>query len=161
LTGHLVFSTLHTNSALGAITRLTDLGLESYLLSSTISAVMAQRLVRKLCPSCCRRHTDHSTVARRMLAEAHFSIPVEEMDIREPVGCAACAGTGYRGRTTISELVVVDGAVRDAIGDGRDVRATEQFARAAGYVSLYVDGLSKIVAGETTLDEILRVTRAG
>jgi general secretion pathway protein E len=160
LTGHLVFSTLHTNSALGAITRLIDLGLEPYLLSSTISAVMAQRLVRKLCPSCSRQHADRVTIAKSMLAELPPGGSGADLDIREPVGCEACAGTGYRGRTTISELVIVDDLVRDAIGDGRDLRATERRARTAGYVSLYVDGLSKVGRGETTVDEILRVTRA-
>jgi general secretion pathway protein E len=160
LTGHLVFSTLHTNSALGAATRLTDLGLEPYLLSSTIAAVMAQRLVRRLCPKCARRHSDPTPIIKQLFAELPADFPLDETSLKEGVGCESCSGTGYRGRTTISELVIIDEAMRDAITKGRDERAMEQIARSEGYSSLYVDGLSKVAIGETTLQEILRVTRA-
>jgi general secretion pathway protein E len=159
LTGHLVFSTLHTNSAVAAITRLIDIGLERYLLASTISGVMAQRLVRKLCHLCSRPHG----TADRMHGKFKMAVP-EGVDLsrsRERVGCETCGGTGYSGRTTISELLIIDDSIREAIGRrSQDLRAIEQLARATGFRTLYEDGLVKVGAGETTLEEILRVTRA-
>jgi general secretion pathway protein E len=161
LTGHLVFSTLHTNSAVAAVTRLIDIGLERYLLASTVAGVMAQRLVRKLCHVCSRPHTDRD----RGFAKLRMALPegtvIDFSHSREPVGCEACGGTGYRGRTTISELLVIDDDMREAIGRrSEDQRAIEQLARAAGFRTLYEDGLAKVGAGATTLEEILRVTRA-
>jgi len=161
LTGHLVFSTLHTNSAVAAITRLIDIGLERYLLASTVSGVMAQRLVRKLCQSCSRPHG----VTERLHGKLRMAVPegssIDLSRSREKVGCEACGGTGYSGRTTISELLVIDDSVREAIGRrSQDQRVVEQQARAAGFRSLYEDGLVKVGAGETTLEEVLRVTRA-
>jgi general secretion pathway protein E len=161
LTGHLVFSTLHTNSAVAAITRLIDIGLERYLLASTVSGVMAQRLVRKLCQSCSRPHSP----AERMHGKLKMALPegvaCDLSRSRERVGCDSCGHTGYSGRTTISELLLVDDRVREAIGRrSRDQRAIEQLARAAGFRTLYEDGLVKVGAGETTLEEVLRVTRA-
>ena len=160
LTGHLVFSTLHTNSAMAAITRLIDIGLERYLLASTISGVMAQRLVRKLCAACSRPHS----VSERMQGKLKLAASTGEVDLsnsREPIGCEACAGTGYRGRTTISEILVVDDGIREAIGRrSQDQRLIEQLARTTGFRTLYEDGLVKVGAGETTLEEVLRVTRA-
>ena len=160
LTGHLVFSTLHTNSAIAAITRLIDIGLERYLLASTISGVMAQRLVRKLCAACSRPHS----VSERMQGKLKLAASTGEVDLsnsREPIGCEACAGTGYRGRTTISEILVVDDGIREAIGRrSQDQRLIEQLARTTGFRTLYEDGLVKVGAGETTLEEVLRVTRA-
>ena len=159
LTGHLVFSTLHTNSAVTAITRLVDIGLERYLLASTISGVMAQRLVRKLCPDCSRPHSAGGRKQFKMALPAGMAIDL--LNCREAVGCKACGGTGYSGRTTISELLVIDDGIREAIGRrSQDQRVVEQLARAAGFRTLYEDGLVKVSAGETTLEEILRVTRA-
>jgi len=159
LTGHLVFSTLHTNSAVSAITRLIDIGLERYLLASTISGVMAQRLVRKLCQICARSHSDGG----RMHGKLRMALPEGMLDwsgCREAVGCEACGGTGYSGRTTISELLVVDDRIREAIGRrSQDQRTIEQLARATGFHSIYEDGLAKVSLGETTLEEVLRVTR--
>jgi general secretion pathway protein E len=161
LTGHLVFSTLHTNSAIAAITRLIDIGLERYLLASTIAGVMAQRLVRRLCPACSRPHS-HSERAHGKLKMAITANPqVDWSHSREPVGCEACGNTGYSGRTTISELLVIDDGIRETIGRrSQDQRAIEQIAREAGFHTLYEDGLLKVGAGETSLDEVLRVTRA-
>jgi general secretion pathway protein E len=161
LTGHLVFSTLHTNSAVSAITRLIDIGLERYLLVSTVSGVMAQRLVRKLCRVCSRPHSE----GNRMHGKLKMALPAgAELALsrsRERVGCEDCGGTGYSGRTTISELLVIDDRIREAIGRrSQDQRAIEQLARAAGFRTLYEDGLVKVGAGETTLEEVLRVTRA-
>jgi general secretion pathway protein E len=160
LTGHLVFSTLHTNSAIAAITRLIDIGLERYLLASTVSGVMAQRLVRRLCQACARPHSRSERMHgkfKAVVAEA----AVDLSNSREPVGCEACSGTGYRGRTTISELLVVDDGIREAIGRrSQDQRLIEQLARTIGFRTLYEDGLIKVGRGETTLEEVLRVTRA-
>jgi general secretion pathway protein E len=161
LTGHLVFSTLHTNGAVAAITRLIDIGLERYLLASTVSGVMAQRLVRKLCHICARPHKDDDGMDRKLKMALPEGTTIDLSCCREPVGCEACAGTGYSGRTTISELLVIDDTMREAIGRrSQDQRAIEQLARAAGFRTLYEDGLVKVGVGETTLEEVLRVTRA-
>lgn len=160
LTGHLVFSTLHTNSAVAAITRLIDIGLERYLLASTVSGVMAQRLVRKLCRVCSRPHDRAERIHGRLKMAALEGLAIDLSQSRELVGCEACAGTGYSGRTTISELLVIDDRVREAIGRrSQDQRAIEQLARASGFRTLYEDGLAKVGAGETTIEEVLRVTR--
>jgi general secretion pathway protein E len=161
LTGHLVFSTLHTNSAVAAVTRLIDIGLERYLLASTVSGVMAQRLVRKLCQACARPHKGGG----RMDDKLRTALPKEMMPdlsgCREAVGCDACNGTGYKGRTTISELLVIDDRIREAIGRrSQDQRVIEELARTRGFHTLYEDGLAKVSSGETTLEEVLRVTRA-
>ena len=161
LTGHLVFSTLHTNSAIAAITRLIDIGLERYLLASTIAGVMAQRLVRKLCPACARPHSDGERAHGKLKMAIAGHPLVDWSHSREPVGCEACGNTGYSGRTTISELLIVDDGIRETIGRrSQDQRAIEQIARESGFHTLYEDGLIKVGAGETSLDEVLRVTRA-
>lgn len=161
LTGHLVFSTLHTNSAIAAITRLIDIGLERYLLASTIAGVMAQRLVRKLCPACSRLHSESERAHGKLKMAIAGHPQVDWSRSREPVGCDACGNTGYSGRTTISELLVIDDSIREAIGRrSQDQRTVEQLARKAGFHTLYEDGLMKVGAGETSLEEVLRVTRA-
>lgn len=160
LTGHLVFSTLHTNSAIAAITRLMDLGLERFLLGSTISGVMAQRLVRKLCSACSRPAAGGDHVSPDFdLADAHTICAGSHP--REAVGCEMCSGTGYSGRTTISELLIVGDDVREVIGRrSQDQQLIEQVARKSGFRSLYENGLLKVASGETSLEEVLRVTRA-
>jgi general secretion pathway protein E len=160
LTGHLVFSTLHTNSAIAAITRLMDIGLERFLLASTVSGVMAQRLVRKLCRFCARRHPQNPSLNEKFRMALPAATAIDLSQVREAIGCEACGGTGYNGRTTVCELLVVDDAMREAIGRrSQDQRAMEQLARSAGFRTLYEDGLAKVIAGETTLEEVLRVTR--
>jgi general secretion pathway protein E len=161
LTGHLVFSTLHTNSAAAAITRLIDIGVERYLLASTVSGVMAQRLVRRLCQACARPQQDVDHAYRQLKMALPEGMDIDLSRSRQPVGCEACGSTGYSGRTTISELLVIDDSTREAIGRrSQDQRAIENLARAAGFRTLYEDGLVKVGAGETTLEEVLRVTRA-
>lgn len=161
LTGHLVFSTLHTNSAAAAITRLIDIGLERYLLASTVSGVMAQRLVRKLCKVCARPHRDGDRMHGKLKMALPEGSTINLSRSREAVGCEACGGSGYSGRTTISELLVINDGIREALGRrSQDQRAIEQLARAAGFRTLYEDGLAKVGVGETTLEEVLRVTRA-
>ena len=152
LTGHMVMSTLHTNTAVGAVTRLDDMGVEPFLLSSSLVGVLAQRLVRVLCPEC-RRARQPDAIARNFLKELLTASSV----IYEPVGCDACAHSGYRGRTGIYELVVVDDELRQLIHD----RVSEsELAKAARKhtPSIRDDGRRKVLAGVTTLNEVLRVT---
>ena len=105
LTGHLVFSTLHTNTAIAAIARLIDIGLERYLLASTIAGIMAQRLVRKLCPACSRPHSYSDRLHGKLKMAQAGNPAIDLSHSRQPVGCEACGNTGYSGRTTISELL--------------------------------------------------------
>ena len=152
LTGHLVLSTLHTNSALGAIARLRDLGVESYLLSSSLSAVLAQRLVRRLCGHC--KVAAPADARTRTLLGLGEDTPM----VFDAVGCDACGGTGYRGRTGIYELVNIDSTLSQLIHDDAPAQALAQAAAEHSH-TLFDDGKRKILAGETTLTEVLRVTR--
>ncbi len=164
LTGHLVLSTLHTNSAAASITRLIDMGVEDYLLSSTLVGVLAQRLVRKLCP-CCAAPAEATaafvqriaTLAEPALKRARDFSP----GLRKPVGCPQCNGTGYSGRTTVYELLPVNDAIRDGILKRRGERDIEETAISNGMVSILANGLGKALKGETSVDEVLRVTRLG
>ena len=153
LTGHLVLSTLHTNSAVGAVTRLQDMGIEPFLLSSSLLGALAQRLVRLLCPDCKSAHPA-SDSEREMLAMAAD----DTRPIYRPVGCEACNQSGYRGRTGIYELVIVDGVMRDLIHDRASEQALERHARLAT-PGIRDDGWRKVLAGETSIEEVLRVTR--
>ncbi|MGD8785053.1 MAG: type II secretion system ATPase GspE [Thioalkalispiraceae bacterium] len=153
LTGHMVFSTLHTNTAIGAITRLRDMGVEPFLLSSSLVAVLAQRLVRILCPQCKRPHVPDSAECD-MLGLSPDDPPV----LYEPTGCEHCNFLGYRGRTGIYELVEIDNKMRSLIHDGVGEHELEMHARQSS-PSIRQDGLRRILAGETSLEEVLRVTR--
>jgi len=153
LTGHLVFSTLHTNSAVGAVTRLRDMGVEPFLLSSSLLGVLAQRLVRRLCSNCKMPH--NCTEKERQILGLQNE---DKASVYRAVGCANCNQTGYKGRTGIHELLVVDEAVRDLIHTGAGEQAVEKVIR-QHTPSIRNDGLAKVLAGETTLEEILRVTR--
>jgi len=154
LTGHLVLATLHTNDAVGAVTRLIDMGIEPFLLSSSLLGVMAQRLVRRLCADC--RRLGPANAAQRM------ELPPElrERLLHEAVGCAACKETGYRGRTGIYEMLIVDRECAELIHSGASEQMLRDHNARHGVVSLRADGMRWIAAGETTLDEVLRVTRA-
>ena len=153
LTGHLVLSTLHTNTAVGAVTRLHDMGVEPFLLSSSILGVLAQRLVRRLCPQC--KTAEAATGAEKVLLKLAEN---EEHLIFRPKGCNHCNYTGYRGRTGIHELLVVNEVVRELIHTGAGEQAIEREVRKTSG-SIRDDGLQKVLAGQTTLEEILRVTR--
>lgn len=156
LTGHLVLSTLHTNTAAGAITRMQDMGVESYLITSSVNGVLAQRLVRTLCEQC-KEAYEPGAELRASTGLARFA------DAGRPlyraVGCAHCRQSGYRGRTGIHELFVLDEPMRRAIIDGRDANALHTLAMQGGMHSLYEDGLRKVAAGVTSLDEVARVTQ--
>jgi general secretion pathway protein E len=155
LTGHLVLATLHTNDAASAVTRLADMGVEPYLLSSSLLGVLAQRLVRTLCPAC-RRGAPPSAGEAKLLAE--LGLPVTQQ-VFAPVGCDACNDTGYRGRTGVYELLRVDESVRRGIHDGAGELSLRAAAQAAGMRSLRRDGARWVAAGTTSLAELLRVTR--
>ena len=152
LTGHLVLSTLHTNTAIGAITRLQDMGVEPFLLSTSLLAVLAQRLVRTLCPVCKQPQLLSEEERQR------YELPVGVTHLFKAGGCDACNFTGYRGRTGIYELLIVDEKVREAIHAGAGEFAIEHLIR-SHTPSIRADGLQKVLNGETTLEEVMRVTR--
>jgi len=157
LTGHTVLSTLHTNSAAATITRLLDMGVEGYLLASTLSGVVAQRLVRRLCTHCREAFQPHPDLLRRLgLSEPETTAA---QSFFRPIGCPACGGTGYRGRACVAEVLVIDAALQSLILDQSDTRALAEAAVTNGMTSMYRDGLAKAAAGVTSLQEVLRVTR--
>jgi general secretion pathway protein E len=156
LTGHLVFSTLHTNSAASSITRLIDMGVESYLIASTVKAVLAQRLVRRLCPHC-EAPLEAKAQWRQRLASEGFAAQKERL--RAPAGCAHCRNSGYSGRSTIAELLVLNEAMQRLVCEGAPESALEASARSAGMSTMYQCGMGKAWRGETSVDEVLRVTR--
>jgi general secretion pathway protein E len=152
LTGHLVLSTLHTNSAVGAVTRLRDMGVEPFLLSSSLIGVLAQRLVRLLCRDCKKPYVPPVSDCQR------FGFSVERPPtLYTSVGCPSCNHSGYSGRTGIYELLEVDEKMRGMIHDGAGEQALEAYAHAR-YRSLFQDGLRRVQAGDTSLEEVLRVT---
>lgn len=155
LTGHLVFSTLHTNDAAGSISRLQDMGVEPYLISSSLLAVQAQRLVRENCPACSKAH-EMTEVEAGLLGIARDEIS----QIHRGTGCAHCGGTGYRGRIGLYELLLISDAIRHLINTGADASAIRQKAIEEGMLTLRKDALNKLVTGLTTVEEVLRVTRA-
>lgn len=153
LTGHLVLATLHTNDATGAISRLVDMGIEPFLLSSSLLGVLAQRLLRKLCPSCRRSYAPDTT---ERLAFDGITVPAQ---LYAAVGCADCNWTGYKGRTGIYELLEVDTVMQRMIHDHAPEQELRHHVTVNGMTSLRADGLRWVAAGETTLEEVLRVTR--
>jgi general secretion pathway protein E len=155
LTGHLVLSTLHTNTAVGAVTRLRDMGVEPFLLSSSLLGMLAQRLVRILCPDC-----------KQPYSAGYRECKVFDLSrnkpptLYKPVGCELCKRSGYRGRTGIYEMVVVDEEMRAMIHDGSGEQALEKQARTRT-PSIRDDGKRLVLAGITSVEEVLRVTREG
>ena len=153
LTGHLVLSTVHTNSAVAAIARLRDMGVESYLLASTLSAIIAQRLVRRLCPHCREAYQPDEAELELLGLEAG-----SEATLYRPKGCDHCKQLGYDGRTGAYEIVVVDEGMRSLIHD--DARENDMAAHAFTHrKTLSEHGKALALAGETSLSEVLRVSR--
>jgi general secretion pathway protein E len=155
LTGHLVFSTLHTNDAAGAVTRLQDMGVEGYLISSSLLAIQAQRLVRRVCTECAETQPlseDEATV----LAIAIADCPA----IQRGKGCERCGHTGYRGRVGLYELLLMNDEIRHQIASGADANRIRETAIKGGMRTLRKDALDKLRAGLTTPEEVVRVTRA-
>lgn len=153
LTGHLVLSTLHTNTAIGAVTRLKDMGIEPFLLSSSLIGVVAQRLVRTLCPHCAT-WKDADAFEKNLFE--HIDHP-QELRLPQPHGCERCGNTGFSGRTAIYEIVPVDEHMRRLIHGNAAEYELETYARQQSG-SIRDDGLRKVLAGKTTIEEVLRVT---
>lgn len=166
LTGHLVFSTLHTNSAAGAVTRLGDMGVERFLLASSLRGIMAQRLVRRLCPHCSRAVAEPDPAQYSLLEDAlahwHASNPstpqdLHEMHLREPVGCDVCLHTGYLGRIAVYEMFDVDETIRQQILDQVSETQMIKDLRKRHVRSMMQDGLLKVCTGITTISEVMTV----
>ena len=152
LTGHLVLSTLHTNSAIGAITRLDDMGIEPFLLSSSLIGVLAQRLLRLLCPNCKRsQHADNTECILMGIPENAAPI------IYHPVGCADCRHSGYSGRSGVYELIMIDDQLRGMIHDHQPEPILKKYARTL-FPTIRQDGYKRVLAGDTSLEEVIRVT---
>jgi general secretion pathway protein E len=156
LTGHLVLSTLHTNDAPSAVTRLIDMGIEPYLISSSVVGVMAQRLLRTICPDCRRPYhpQDWSDIPDELRR-----LGTVDPQLHKGFGCETCLNTGYVGRTGIFELMVIDDEIRDLIIQRRGAHVIRQIALSKGMTTLRQDGLHKALAGVTTLEEVYRVTQ--
>jgi type IV pilus assembly protein PilB len=153
LTGHLVLSTLHTNDAPSSVTRLINIGVEPYLISAAVNAILAQRLVRKICQHC-REEFSPSDEMKEFLALQGFG---QEKTYRGK-GCDRCRKTGYSGRLGIYELLVMDDSLRDTVTSNPDVNHLRKLCRERGLMTLRDDGIHKVMKGLTTVDEILRVT---
>ena len=154
LTGHLVLTTLHTSSTVDTITRLLDIGLEPYLVASSLTVVMAQRLVRVLCPRC-REPYEPTDPMKEILG---FPLPPLETHIYREKGCPDCSYTGYRGRTGLFEVVEITDDIRDLIKVKSASDEYKQVLKTAGVPTVRRDGIRKVIAGITTLDEVMRVT---
>ena len=157
LTGHLVLSTLHTNDAASSITRLLDMGVAGYLVNSVLNGVLAQRLVRKLCEHC----REPYAVSAEMMRDTGLDKVTDQQQVSlyRPVGCDHCKGTGYSGRTALMEILFISDEIRRQVLKQADAHELNQTAINEGMVSLYQDGLSKALAGITSLEEVLRVTQ--
>jgi len=158
LTGHTVLSTLHTNDAASAVTRLLDMGVEPYLITSTLNAVLAQRLVRRLCPQCRRPYRPDSQALAAVEREDGAAAFLPET-LYHPGGCGQCNHTGFAGRLSITELLPMTDTIARMVLDRAEAREIRRTAMRAGMVTMLADGLIKAAAGRTTLDEVLRVTR--
>ena len=159
LTGHLVLSTLHTNEALGAIPRLIDMGMEPFLLASSLALVAAQRLIRVLCPYCKVPHMPDGNVLAQIIKEGHLN-PKDQNSwtFFKSVGCPKCFGTGYMGRRAIYEVYRMTQEMRTIIYKTQDLVALKQAADRSGMLNLRASGWHKVVRGLTTVDEILAAT---
>jgi general secretion pathway protein E len=158
LTGHLVLSTVHTNSASATITRLRDMGLEDYLLTAVLRGILAQRLVRRLCMDCRRTAPAPPELVRRFdLERRNGGKPVM---LWHPAGCPHCRGTGYRGRQAIAEFLVPDADIERLIFSHADHTEIERAAVAGGMVTMFEAGLQAALAGTTTIEEVERSIRA-
>ncbi len=154
LTGHLVFSTLHTNDACSSIIRLIDMGVASYLVTSSICCVLAQRLVRTICDKCKEPYTP----TQEMLDSAGIKSAPSQVTLYRGKGCEDCGQTGFRGRTGLFELMVVDKELRQLIHEGKSVDVLRSSSQKSGMKFLWDDGLEKVLQGRTTIDELKRVT---
>jgi general secretion pathway protein E len=157
LTGHVVLSTLHTNNAASTIPRLLDMGVDDFLLTSTINAVVAQRLVRTLCHKC--RNAEPALPGLVDQLGIRRFADGETITVYKAVGCEACNGTGYFGRTTVLELMPMNDAIRAGVLDRAEAHDLERIAIENGMRSMFEDGIRKALAGVTSIEEVLRATR--
>jgi general secretion pathway protein E len=160
LTGHLVLSTLHTNSAASTMTRLRDMGLEDYLMTATLKAVLAQRLVRRLCPLCKTAEPAPAALIERFGLERLAAGKAITLYHHHPIGCPECRGTGFRGRRAIAELLVPNRAIDQLIFDGADDAAIERTAVEQGMRPIFDSGLLAVLEGDTTIEEVVRCIRS-
>ncbi|MBI2711863.1 MAG: type II secretion system ATPase GspE [Bdellovibrio sp.] len=156
LTGHMVLSTLHTNDAAGAPTRLIDMGVEPFLVASSLLGIIAQRLIRRICPKC---RTPHTPTSYEMQELALNKLP-DGVQIYKAVGCPSCSQSGYSGRTVIHELMVVDDEIRSLIIKNVDSGTLKKAAISKGMTTLREDGVNKVLQGLTSVDELMRATHA-
>jgi len=157
LTGHLVLSTLHTNDSASAITRLIDMDIEPYLISSSVIAVMAQRLLRVICPQCKRPYRPEDEIISLWGENEKVSAPAAQF--YKGIGCENCLETGYLGRTGIFELLLIDDDVRELIAKRQGSHIIKEAVIEKGMCTLREDGLRKALAGQTTLEEVCRITQ--
>ena len=156
LTGHLVFSTLHTNDAASSITRLLDMGIEPFLVSSSVIGIMAQRLVRTVCRNCAQKYVPSEAELQQMKVTLEA---LKGRKIYKAVGCQTCVQTGYAGRTGIHELLLMNDNIRALIMQGVDASTIKRQVTQGGMKTLREDGVQKVLMGITTLEEIFRVTQ--
>jgi type II secretory ATPase GspE/PulE/Tfp pilus assembly ATPase PilB-like protein len=154
LTGHLVFSTLHTNDAAGTLTRLVDMGIEPFLAASSVAAVLAQRLIRTICPRCKSGYTPLPELLEKIGLD-----PGQKYEFFQGKGCKHCRGSGYKGRMGIYELLTVDLKTQEMVLRKASAAEIKQLAIKNGMKTLREDGLQKVLAGKTTIDEVIRVTQ--
>jgi general secretion pathway protein E len=157
LTGHLVLSTVHTNDAAGCVTRLLEMGVEDYLLTSTLNAVIAQRLVRRLCMNCRESYRPLPAIASKLKVGKHLDD--KDIVLYRPTGCDDCNRTGYKGRIAILEMLIVNDEIRTLVLEHSDAQRIERAALEAGMTSMAMDGTIKALAGETSIEEVIRVTQ--
>jgi type IV pilus assembly protein PilB len=157
LTGHMVFSTLHTNDAPSTVTRLRDMGVPPFLITATLEAILAQRLVRKICKEC----NEPVTPSTELLAQLDLT-PEDVIDqqFRHGRGCAACNNTGFRGRTGLFEYMPINDELRDLINHGASTQQIRDLSLRTGMVPLRQSGLEKVFSGVTTIEEVIRETVA-
>jgi type IV pilus assembly protein PilB len=156
LTGHLVFSTLHTNDAPSAVTRLVDIGVQPFLVASSVMGIMAQRLVRKVCPKCRQRVEPPAHVLQGIGLKPEIA---KKANFMKGKGCAHCNKSGYRGRMGIYELMTMTSQIREMTFKGESTQNLRRVARKQGMRTLFEDGMVKALKGLTTIDEILRITQ--
>jgi general secretion pathway protein E len=153
LTGHLVFSTLHTNDAASAVGRLIDMGIEPFLVASALNAILAQRLVRRLCPKCKKSYN----LKEAELASLGFSQPPKDITVYKEVGCSHCRLTGYKGRIGIFELLILDEGIKELILKKSPAHQIKEYAVKKEMRTLKDEGLEKLIGGVISGSEVLRV----
>lgn len=159
LTGHLLLSTFHANDAATCIPRLLEMGVEPFLLASTLELLVAQRLVRRICETCRYSYTEKVANLKKLLPTAKDYFGMNDLTLYRGKGCAACSGTGYKGRTSIVEMIAVTPAIKDLTNTRPSAAQIWEAARATGTRSLFEDGIDKVKTGVTTLEEVLRVAQ--